>query len=111
MKIHIDRKVLLSAIQTVIGVVPLRSPKPALQNLKLSIDPEQKTLIATDMEIGLRYKLESVEILEPGVTLLPAREFAEIIRESNDERIQIESTKNKVIVSTERSEFCMLSED
>lgn len=111
MKIHVDRKVLYDAVQVVAGVVPTRSTKPILQNLKISIRKGGNYLEATDTEIGLRYQLESVETIEPGDVLIPARDLVEILKETSDERINIESADNQVTIKTARSEFRVLYED
>ena len=54
MKAICEREKLLHVFQTAASVVPTRSPKPILQNLKLEVTPEAATLIGTDMEIGIR---------------------------------------------------------
>ena len=51
-----NRGELLSAFQMVSGVVPSRSPKPILQNVKLVAEEENTFLLATDLEVGIRYK-------------------------------------------------------
>ena len=54
MKALCKRKDLLAAFGMVSGVVPARSPKPILQNVKLVSDPELGTiLMATDLEVGI----------------------------------------------------------
>ncbi|MFC1587821.1 DNA polymerase III subunit beta [Planctomycetota bacterium] len=111
MKIHVNRQVLYEAVQIVNGILPTRSPKPILQNLKLIVSAEKRCLLATDLEIGISFNLDSVEVMEEGEVLIPARELSEILRENQDERIHIESDNNNVIISTDRSEFKMLSEE
>ena len=111
MKLHVDREALYEAVQVVSGLVPTRSTKPILQNLKLSAAAAGSQILATDLEIGIRYGISGVEILEPGEVLLPARELAEILRETDEERIHIESSAGKVYIRTERSEFNIFFED
>ena len=48
MKVTCDREALLSAFQTASAVVPSRSPKPILQNIKLEVDEKGAILLATD---------------------------------------------------------------
>src|SRR5947209_3476597 len=67
MKARCRRKDLLAAFGMVSGVVPARSPKPILQNVKLVVDPELgTTLMATDLEVGIRHKVNGVTAYEPG---------------------------------------------
>ena len=47
MKLSCDRQKLLHAFQMAAGVVPARSPKPILQNVKLEVTGETATLMAT----------------------------------------------------------------
>src|SRR4051794_32598264 len=55
MKALCNREGLLAAFGMVSGVVPARSPKPILQNLKLNADPDEGSiLMATDLEVGIR---------------------------------------------------------
>ena len=62
MKALCKRKDLLAAFGMVSGVVPARSPKPILQNVKLVSDPELGTiLMATDLEVGIRHKVLGVK--------------------------------------------------
>ena len=63
MKAFCNRKGLLAAFGSVSGVAPARSPKPILQNLKLVADPEEgSTLMATDLEVGIRYRVLGVKV-------------------------------------------------
>ena len=54
MKIACNREKLLAAFQMAATVVPGRSPKPVLQNVKMEATTDSVTLIATDMEVGIR---------------------------------------------------------
>ena len=57
MKALCNREGLLAAFGMVSGVVPARSPKPILQNVKLvASDDEGSTLMGTDLEVGIRYQ-------------------------------------------------------
>ena len=58
MKIKCDRAKLLDALQTVASVVPVRSPKPILQNVKLEVSKDAAILMATDLEIGIRIAVD-----------------------------------------------------
>ena len=59
MKIVCDREQLLSAFQTAALFAPGRSPKEILTNIKLDVDKDGATFSATDMEVGVRLKIEA----------------------------------------------------
>ena len=49
MKIRCPKEPLLAAVQTAAAVVPARSPKPVLTNLKFEATPEWAVITATDL--------------------------------------------------------------
>ena len=71
MRISCDREKLLSAFQTAGSVVPTRSPKPILQNVKLEVTSEAAILMSTDLEIGMRASVQGVQADVPGSAILP----------------------------------------
>ena len=63
MKALCDREQLLEAFGMVGGVIPARSPKPILQNVKLVADGEAgSTLLATDLEVGIRCRVLGMKV-------------------------------------------------
>ena len=62
MKIEINREDFLSVFQTAAAIAPSRSPKPILQNVKLIAEKNSVTILATDLEIGVRVKVGEVKI-------------------------------------------------
>jgi DNA polymerase III subunit beta len=111
MKITSNREKLLHAFQTVSAIAPARSPKPVLQNVKLDISSDSTTLMATDLEVGIRYEVAGIEVDAPGSVLLPVGRFGSILRESTDETFRIESDSAGTTVRGERSQFKLPVED
>jgi DNA polymerase-3 subunit beta len=111
MKITTNREKLWHAFQTVAAVAPSRSPKPVLQNVKLEVSPSGATLMATDLEVGIRYDVTGIEVDAPGAVLLPVDRFGSILRESSDETFRIESDSAGTTVRGERSQFKLPVED
>lgn len=72
MKLHCHRPALAAALQVVSSVVPSRTPKEVLKNIKLEVAGGKATLLGTDSEVGIRYEIPGVEIEREGETLLPA---------------------------------------
>jgi DNA polymerase III subunit beta len=111
MKILCDREKLASAFQTAALFAPSRSPKPILQNVKLEVTKAGAIFMATDMEVGVRIAVEGVEVSKEGTAVLPLANFGAILRESSDEKLQIEASTKGTVVKGERSEFKLTGED
>jgi DNA polymerase-3 subunit beta len=111
MKIICEREKLLHCFQTASAVAPSRSPKPILQNLKLEVSAEQGTLMGTDLEVGIRIDVPGILVEAPGAVILPINRFLSILRESTDEKLNVESDGNKIQVRGARSEFQLPSEN
>lgn len=110
MKATCDRQQLLSAFLTVSGVVPTRSPKPILQNVKLVASKTEVVLLATDLEVGIRCKVGGVDIAKAGEVVLPTSRVLAILRESSDPVIEIDSDNNRTNIRGLRSRFQLTSE-
>src|SRR5205823_5630106 len=112
MKALCNREGLLAAFGMVSGVVPARSPKPILQNLKLVADPDEGSiLMATDLEVGIRYRVIGVKVDQPGAAILPTQRMGSILRTSVDEELFLEADEDHLIVRDRRAEFRLPSED
>lgn len=107
MKIRCNRARFLEVFQVVASVAPTRSPKTILQNVKLEATDKSVVLSATDMEVGIRYEVNDVEIATPGSTLLPVGRFSGILREAPDEQLEIESNEQGTRVEGKRSNFTL----
>jgi DNA polymerase III subunit beta len=105
MKFVCERDKLLSAFQTAATVAPSRSPKPILQNVKLIVTQEQATLLATDMETGIRIDVPGIEVEAVGSAVLPVGRFGSILRESMDTKLLVEAEPQGTLVRGDRSEF------
>jgi DNA polymerase-3 subunit beta len=86
-------------------VAPSRSPKTILQNVKIEVDNDQATLMATDMEVGIRLVVDGIKVEAPGSAVLPVTRFGSILRESSDQKLHVEVTPQGVRVHGDRSEF------
>jgi DNA polymerase-3 subunit beta len=100
----------LHAFQTVAPIAPARSPKPILQNVKLEVAKDTATLMATDLEVGIRYDVSGIEADVPGAAVLSVARFGSILRESADATFRIESGEGGTTIRGERSQFKLPSE-
>ncbi|MFM2094073.1 MAG: polymerase subunit beta [Planctomycetota bacterium] len=105
MKLQCNREALLAAFNVVANVVPSRSPKPVLMNVKLDAVDQQVWLTGTDLEVAMRISVPDVEVEVPGSVLLPVGRFGLILRESNDQKLRLHVEANGTIVRGDRSEF------
>jgi DNA polymerase III subunit beta len=111
MRMVCNREGLLSACQLASVAVASRDVKPILKNIKAVVQPERCTLMATDMELGIRLEVRSVKVDEPGEAILPAARLLAILRESTDEELAIEATNDGSVVRGDNIEFEMPGED
>ncbi len=111
MKLVCHRPTLAAALQIVAGVVPSRTPKEVLKNIKLTVDGGKAVLIGTDQEIGIRHELQNVETDSTGEVLLPTQRVISILRELTDDQVTLEATERAVVVKGGHSEFDLSTED
>jgi DNA polymerase-3 subunit beta len=111
MKVRCHREGLLSAFQLASVAIASRDVKPILQNLKAMAAPERFTLLATDLELGIRLDVRGVTVSEAGEALLPASRVLAILRESTDEDMSIEVDDRHCLVRGTSNEFEMGGED
>jgi DNA polymerase-3 subunit beta len=112
MKALCSRQDLLDAFGMVSSVVPARSPKPILQSVKLDADPDAgSTLLATDLEVGIRYRVVGVKVDQPGAVILPTQRMQSILRTTPDAEVFVEASADALTVRSLQAEFELPSED
>src|SRR5271166_3376849 len=98
MKAVCQREALLSACQLASVAVASRDVKPILKNLKAIVGPDRCTLMATDLELGIRLEVRSVKVEEPGDAIIPAARMLSILRESTDGEMVVEANHDHCII-------------
>jgi DNA polymerase-3 subunit beta len=113
MRAECRREGLLSACQLVSAAISSSKveTKPILSNLKAVADDGRCTLLATDLEVGIRLDVQGLEINEPGEAILPAAELIAILREARDEYLTIEADPAGCLVKGPSLEYEMPGED
>ena len=101
MKTMCNREGLLAGFGTVAGVVPARSPKPILQNVKLVADGDEgSTLLATERaeEVAgqLQYALDHRLVIERAVGYLMASRRLGAVEAFNTLRSAARSHRRKI---------------
>ena len=109
MRLTIEQPQLLKSLQAIEHAVNDRSALPILANVLLEAQEQELVLTATDLDVGVRYRLPLAQTGEGGAVTLPARRFATIIRELPEEPVTIEVKQNhNAIVSCGASRFRVL---
>ena len=111
MKIHCTRSSLSDSWAVAQAVIPTRPTRPILANVKVCATGEGIELHATDMDIGIRLRLENAEVLEEGVAVIPAALFGSILRDSWAEKVEISTEEALVHVTMENSRFKIHGDD
>lgn len=111
MKLQCSRHHLAAALAAVSAVVPTRTPKEILKNVKLRLTDGRATLLATDSEVGIRCEIEGVESDSVGEVLLPTQRVSSILREVQEEVVVLEADEQALWIRTGRSEFRLSVED
>ncbi len=88
MKFKANSRELRDVIGRVIGVVPVRTTIPAIENLFLETSKKKLTISATDLEISMSTQTDVADATDGKVTI-NAKEFFDIIRNLDDAEMDI----------------------
>jgi DNA polymerase-3 subunit beta len=111
MKASCPREGLLSACQLASAAIPTREVRPILKNIKAVAASDRFTLMATDLEIGIRLDVRGLTVLEAGDAILPAAKLIAILRETRDDELEISADTSSCEVQGASSYFNLPSED
>lgn len=105
MKTMINTREFKAAVKIALQCVPLRSQKPILQCLKLSFFPDHCEIAATNLEMSIKQRVDSVQG-EAFEVVVPAKKLFDILAESPDEMIEIDADDDaEVIIKGSDSKF------
>jgi DNA polymerase-3 subunit beta len=107
MNIQIPRSELLSALQSVIGVVERRQSLPILANVLLAAEENELVVTATDLEMQVERRT-AVQNLAPGRITAPARKLFDICRSLPEgAALTLELQHNRLQLRSGRSRFSL----
>ncbi|MCL2646250.1 MAG: DNA polymerase III subunit beta [Phycisphaerales bacterium] len=119
MKVLVNRAALVEALGLASSVVLSRTPKPVLTCVKLvagnasggggNANAKTLTLVATDMELALQYTLTQVDIATAGVALIPAAKLSEIVNNSPDDTLTLDSTADTTVIKGSDAHYKVFS--
>lgn len=105
MKFAVTKEALLEGLQRIQNVVSTRPTLPILTNALLEADETGLLLTTTDLEVGIRCRVEA-RVERTGSTTIPARKLVAIIRELPNAEIFIEvDAKNAASIRCGASYF------
>ena len=93
MKLNFNKEALQEVLGLITSIIPARTPKPVLRSVKIKVENKEVKISATNLEIGINYRVPQVDVEEEGETVIPADRFAAIVRESIDEIISLEASE------------------
>ncbi len=108
MRFVITREALIKPLQLVAGVVERRQTLPVLSNILMVAEGDQLSLTGTDLEVELVGRVQLQEPAQPGSVTVPARKLMDICKSlSDDARIEMELSGQKMIIKSGRSKFSL----
>ncbi|MDD5565740.1 MAG: DNA polymerase III subunit beta [Candidatus Omnitrophica bacterium] len=97
MKLKITKEILLNSIDILQNIINTKTSLPILSNILIETYQGKLRFTATDLNIGITCVVP-VDIQEPGAVTIPARRFGGIIRELSEEKIEITTKKNHLMI-------------
>lgn len=118
MKFIIDKKIFIDALNTVSRVIPSHHSNENFKAIKIECFSDKMILKTTDSLISMEYYIEQekdnhtvLTIIEEGETLIPARNFLDIIKKLPTDAIQISIENKNMNIISGQSEFNMPTYD
>jgi DNA polymerase-3 subunit beta len=112
MKLVVKREPFTAALAAAAAVVPLRGARPSLKNALLVGDAEGNLEIqATDMEVGLRYRIKAESLQSPVSLCLPCITLAGLLKECTEDVVTLETTGPKGVLTVGRDRFELLGQE
>ena len=100
MKFTVEKKEISEALNLVASVAEKRQSIPILSNILLKAEKTGLTLIATDLEIELTFKIPKIELINEGETTVSARKLADLTRSvPEDTVLTFELIENQLEIS------------
>lgn len=95
MKFVISSQELNYLISKCLNVIPLKPTIPILSNLLIEAVNDELIVTSTDLTVGVRCFTDA-KVLEEGSTTLPAKKFAQLVRELTAVNLEVTTNANEV---------------
>lgn len=108
MELVVRKSDLLKELALLQGIVERKNTIPILANVLLDANKEHVSLLATDLDVGLRSRC-AASVVKPGTLTLPAKKLFEIVSALPETEIRIEEDKGgkSVTIAADRFESRM----
>ena len=110
MEFKISRGEFQDALASAQGVIEKRNTVPILSNVLLCAEKNEVSLVATDLDVGVK-RVCACQVSGPGKLTLEARLLYDIVRQASSDTIHILSSDDGVEVVAGHSRFRMLTLD
>jgi DNA polymerase-3 subunit beta len=94
MKVLCDRERLREGLAVVTSVIPVKSTRPAIENVCLVASDDVLELVGTDLDVAVRYRVADVKVEEPGTALVPARVTSDFVRDLTGDTVRLRTKAN-----------------
>ncbi len=96
---------LYQKLRIVQNSTPTRSTVPILRSVKLEADEDGLTLTGTDLEIGVELQAMGTDVQTEGGIAVPADRFASLLREFNDQELEISTDQDILTIHSSDGTF------
>lgn len=104
MKLSVTRDQLHAGLGAVSATIPTKTTLPVLSNILLHAADGRLTMSGTDLDISVSVTVDA-EISSPGSVTVPARKFAEMVRELAPAPVHVEADGVEIRIESGRSRF------
>jgi len=110
MKVRLSKDEVTEALASIQQVVPPKTTLPILSNLLLKAEEGRLHISSTDLDISMRTSVQC-DLMEDGVTTIPARKFSEIVKELPEETFQLDESEDRISLTCGRGQYKLTGMD
>ena len=92
MKFLIDRLAFRDALQRVEMAIDRKPTRPVLGGILIEANNDSVVLMASDLDMAVRYRLGQVQVDSPGWAIVPGRELVDIVKDVESETVTLSLT-------------------
>ena len=101
----------LKGILLLSNICQSKSTKQILQAVKIIVDDSEIQLLATDLEIAVRYKITDCKVNEKGITALPLNKLLNMIKEIKDDNIEIKCNNQICHINSKDVQYKLITDN
>jgi len=111
MKMTCSRTQLLAAVQAAAEVSPTRPPRPIVQCVLIESGEEHVELVATDLDVGIRYRMDGVKADGVGRAAVNAGMLLAVIKDMSGDEVSIDAKPEKTVIESAGSRISLAGMD